>query len=321
VTALDSAGRSGPVVGAGSDFAPSGAQFEIAHADQRAVGGEVGGGVRAYRVGERDVLDPYSRDQLCDGAHGTPLAPWPNRLADGKYRFDGSDYQVPLTEPAKSNAIHGFLRWRSWTVLEHSRSRVVVRHVLWPLKGYPFCLDVRVGYELDDAGLRVTTVATNAGVSSAPWAYGAHPYLSPGAGLIDDCTLEFSAGVRIDTDDERQLPRGELPVAGSAFDFSDGRRVGDQRIDYPFREVARDSQGRAWVRLTGPDGRCARLWCDSSFPYVELYTGDTLSPDRRRRGLGVEPMTAPPNAFATGEHLRRLEPGESTTHVWGASLE
>lgn len=246
--------------------------------------------------------------------------PWPNRLADGKYSFAGSDYQVPLTEPSKSNAIHGFLRWRNWDLVERSESRVVVGHVLRPLKGYPFCLDVRITYELDDDGLRVTTVATNAGVAAAPWAYGAHPYLSSGAGLIDDCTLEFSAGVRVDTDDERQLPRGEVPVSGSAFDFSGGRRVGDLQIDYPFRQVARDSAGRAWVRLTGSDGRCAQLWCDSSFPYVELYTGDTLAPDRRRRGLGVEPMTAPPNAFATGSHVLRLEPGESTTHVWGASL-
>lgn len=312
--------RPGPVVGAGSGFAPSGSQFEISHGEQRAVVVEVGGGVRLYRVGDRDVLDPYPVDQMCDGAHGTPLVPWPNRLADGKYSFDGADYQVALTEPSKSNAIHGFLRWRNWNLLEQSQTRVVVGHVLRPLKGYPFCLDVRVTYELDDDGLRVTTIAANVGDAVAPWAYGAHPYLSPGSGLIDDCMLEFSAGVRVDTANERQLPRGEVPVAGTPFDFSGGRRIADQEIDYPFRDVARDSGGRAWVRLTGSDGRRAQLWCDSSFRYVELYTGDTLSPDRRRRGLGVEPMTAPPNAFATGSDVLRLEPGESTTHVWGASL-
>ncbi len=325
--AVAAGSQPGPVVGAGSGFVPSGSgfvpsgsQYEISHGDQRAVVVEVGGGVRAYRVGERDVLDPYPVDQMCDGAHGTPLVPWPNRLADGKYSFDGSDYQVPLTEPSKSNAIHGFLRWRNWDLLERSDSRVVVGHVLRPLQGYPFCLDVRVAYELDDGGLQVTTVATNAGVTAAPWACGAHPYLSGGGSLIDDCTLDFTAGTRIDTDSKRQLPVGEVPVAGSEYDFSGGRLLDSQKIDYAFREVARDSAGRAWVRLTGPDGRCAQLWCDSTFPYVELFTGDTLSPDRQRQGLGVEPMTAPPNAFATGQDVRRLEPGESTTHIWGASL-
>ncbi|KAA0016341.1 aldose epimerase family protein [Antrihabitans cavernicola] len=55
-------------------------------------------------------LHPNDRGARCDGAHGTPLAPWPNRLGDGTYTFDGTDYLIALTEPAKRNAIHGFLR-------------------------------------------------------------------------------------------------------------------------------------------------------------------------------------------------------------------
>src|ERR1700683_808668 len=102
---------------------PSGEQFEIAHGQQRATIVEVGGGVREYAVGERPVLDPYPVQAMSDGAHGTPLIPWPNRLADGRYRFDGVDYQVALTEPGKHNAIHGFLRWRAWRGLGHEPGR------------------------------------------------------------------------------------------------------------------------------------------------------------------------------------------------------
>jgi aldose 1-epimerase len=49
-----------------------------------------------------------------------------------------------------------------------------------------------------------------------------------------------------------------------------------------------------------------------------LFTGDSL-PDasRRRGGLGVEPMTCAPNAFASGDGLRVLEPGESFSAAWG----
>lgn len=44
-------------------------------------------------------------------AHGgLPLIPWPNRIADGAYRFDGNDYQLLLIEPDKHTAIHGLLR-------------------------------------------------------------------------------------------------------------------------------------------------------------------------------------------------------------------
>ena len=100
--------------GSMAGFSPSGEQFEISHRGQRATIVEVGGGVREYAVDGRAVLDPYPPDAICDGAHGAPLIPWPNRLADGRYSFDGVDYQVALTEPTKRNAIHGFLRWRSW---------------------------------------------------------------------------------------------------------------------------------------------------------------------------------------------------------------
>jgi len=299
---------------------PSGEQLEISWGDQRATIVEVGGGVREYAVAGRPVLDPYPVDAMCDGAHGTPLIPWPNRLEDGRYRFDGADYQVALTEPEKHNAIHGLLRWRPWRAAERDAHRVVMAARLFPLKGWPFPLDVRVAYELGDGGLTVRTVATNIGTEPCPYGCGQHPYLSPGTGLVDEATLELDAAVRILTDNPRQLPTGQEPVDGTAFDFRKGRRLGDQPIDFPFTDLARDGEGRAWVRLVGSDGRRAELWVDRHYPIVEIYTGDTLAPDRRRRGLGTEPMSCPPNALATGEGVIRLEPGETIETAWGVRL-
>src|SRR5687768_11750312 len=76
---------------------PSGRQFEITHGEHRATVVEVGGGIREYENGGRPVLDPYPEDAICDGAHGAPLIPWPNRLADGRYAFGGRHLQLPLT--------------------------------------------------------------------------------------------------------------------------------------------------------------------------------------------------------------------------------
>ena len=300
--------------------APSGEQFEIACGEQRATIVEVGGGVREYAVAGRAVLDPYPEEAICDGAHGAPLIPWPNRLADGRYRFEGVDYQVALTEPTKHNAIHGFLRWRAWQAVELAPDRVVMGTRLYPLDGYPFALDVYVAYELSDAGLTVSTTAVNIGGRSCPYAAGQHPYLSPGDGLIDDCTLEIPAGTRIVTDAERQLPTGKEPVAGTPFDFRVARRLGEERLDFAFTDLTRGEDGRAVTRLAAPDGKCAELWVDEHYPIVELYTGDTLAPPRRRRGLGVEPMTCAPNAFQSGEGLITLQPEQVLTTRWGARL-
>lgn len=299
---------------------PSGEQFEISWGDQQATITEVGGGVREYSVAGRPVLDPYPVESMCDGAHGAPLIPWPNRLADGRYHFDGADYQVALTEPDKHNAIHGFLRWRPWQAAEREPHRIVMAVRLFPLKGWPFPLDVRITYELGPGGLTVRTAATNLGRETCPYACGHHPYLSPGAGLVDDATVELDAAVRILTDNPRQLPTGAEPVDGTPFDFRTGRRLGEQEIDFPFTDLARDAEGRAWVRLTGRDGRRAELWVDRHYPVIELYTGDTLAPDRRRLGLGAEPMTCPPNGLATGEGLIRLDPGATVETTWGVRL-
>jgi aldose 1-epimerase len=122
------------------------------------------------------------------------------------------------------------------------------------------------------------------------------------------------------TDPQRQLPTGTERVDGTAFDFRAARRLGDQPIDFAFRDLARDDAGRAWVHLAGIDGHTASLWVDDTYPFIEIYTADTLAPARRRRGLGTEPMTCAPNGLQTGDDVIRLEPGASVTTAWGATL-
>jgi len=299
---------------------PSGEQFEIALGAQRATIVEVGGGIREYFVGDRAVLDPYPREAICDGAHGAPLIPWPNRLADGRYDFDGSGYQLALTEPGKRNAIHGLLRWQSWRVLERSGERVEMGIRLAPQPGWPFAIEVSVDYALGENGLSVLTRAHNSGHVPCPFGCGQHPYLSPGEGLIDSCTVELRAATRIVTDPERQLPVGREPVRGTSFDFTSPRLIGDQEIDFALTDLERDADGRVWVRMGCPDGRTVELWADDSYKVIQLYTGDKLAPARRRRGLAAEPMTCPANALRTGEDLVRLEPGNTHVCRWGVRL-
>jgi aldose 1-epimerase len=300
--------------------APSGEQYEITDGEQRATIVEVGGGVREYVVAGRPVLDPYPLDAMADGAHGAPLIPWPNRLGDGRYRFDDVEYQLPLSEPTKHNAIHGLLRWRPWRAVEQAPNRVVMGARLHPQAGYPFMLDVRIDYELGPAGLTVSTTTVNGGDRACPYGTGQHPYLSPGSGLIDECTLELPGQMWIVADDERQFPVGSEPVRGGALDFTVPRRLGGQVIDCAFTDLIRDAEDRAVTRLAARDRRTVELWADNSYGVLQVYTGDTLSPRRRRRGLAVEPMTCPANAFQTGQGLIRLEPGESVTSRWGVRL-
>ena len=292
-------------------IAPSGEQIEIVHGDQRAVVVEVGGGLREYTVHGRHLLDGYGAEEMSSSGRGQVLIPWPNRIQDGRYSFDGEDHQLPLDDVEEQDAIHGLVRWASWTAAERAEDSVVMEHVLHPQPGYPFSLALSVEYRLSDEGLRVLTTATNRGAGPLPYGSGNHPYLAAGNPSVDSLTLRVP-GRSVLRSDERGIPVDSVPVEGTEYDFRAPRKVGPTVLDHAFTDLERGEDGRALVEL----GTGVTLWVDESHPYVMVFTGDPL-PDVNRRSLAVEPMTCPPNAFRTGEDLIELQPGQSFTSAWG----
>lgn len=299
---------------------PTGEHWELRHGGQRAVVVQLGAALRHYEVHGRPVLDGFAADSPITGGRGQLLVPWPNRVGDGRYRFDGADLQLPLTEPDKHNAIHGLLRWTPWRLLARSDDAVRVGTLLFPQPGYPFMLDVVAEYRLGSDGLEAVITATNAGDTPAPYGVGQHPYLTVGTDLVDSALLTVPARCRLRADD-RGLPAGQEPVDGTVYDFRAERPIGDLRLDTAFAGLDRDAGGRALVRLAHPSrSRGVALWLGEGAQYVQVYTGDTLAePDRRRRGVAVEAMSCPADALRSGTDLTVLEPGGSHVFRWGLS--
>jgi aldose 1-epimerase len=299
-----------------SAIAPSGEQIEIMLGDQRAVVVEVGGGLRSYSVAGRELLDGYDSDEMCPSGRGQVLIPWPNRLEDGSYEFDGRRHQLALNELDAQNAIHGLVRWSTWRVGELEPHRVVMEHVLHRQPGYPFSLALGIEYALTENGLGVRTTATNVGTEACPYGAGAHPYLTVGTATVDPVILRAPARTVL-TSNDRGLPVGSASVEGTEYDFRRPRQIGSTKLDNAFTDLERDEDGNARVELRDPEhGAGVTLWVDESYSYLMLFTGDPL-PDVDRRSLAVEPMTCPPNAFRTGESLIRIEPSGSFTSEWG----
>jgi aldose 1-epimerase len=294
---------------------PTGAQFELRRDGTVAVVTEVGAGLRSWRVGGEELLDTFAATAPADSYRGKVLAPWPNRIRDGRYRFSGAEHRTPLTEPGRSAALHGLVLDERFAVVRRSGDEVVLAHVLRPRPGYPFALEIRIGYALGADGLAITLRATNASDVPAPFGAGLHPYLRAPGGRIDDGVLAIPASTRVPVD-ERMLPAGpEVPVAGTDYDFTRARRVGAQRLDTCFGGLARHADGRARVRLAAADGgREVTVWMDAAFRYVHVYTADAVDdPARARAGIAVEPVTCAPDAFNSGAGLVVIEPGASFT--------
>lgn len=299
--------------------APSGAQHEIRHGDAVATVVEVGGGLRTYDVAGRHVLDGYALDEMCSGGRGQHLAPWPNRIRDGVYTWDGRPIQAALNDFPGRHAIHGLARWANWTPADRSDSSVTMTLRLHPMQGYPFALDLTARHELGESGLTVTFTARNIGTAAAPFAYAPHPYLASGSGaLVDLDVLHVPAETCLLPDDDA-INTVSAPCETSGADFRTPRAVGTQKLDTTYTDLARGADGRGRVEFTAAAGDTGvTVWFDEAFAWLQVFSGDTLpDPARRRLSLAIEPMSAPANAFASGVGVSRLEPGQEWTGTWG----
>ena len=150
----------------------------------------------AQRVlGQNNHALSLSLERLSTGVQGTARLPPLNQHASVELHVfsDGVALrEIPpgaivhsVFEPADNVAIHGLVRWATWTVGRRLPHAVVMEHLLHPRPGYPFSLALRIEYALSTEGLSVTTTATNVGPDPCPYGCGAHPYLRLGTARID----------------------------------------------------------------------------------------------------------------------------------------
>ncbi|WP_028047653.1 aldose 1-epimerase family protein [Cellulomonas sp. URHE0023] len=296
---------------------PTGRQHVLELGDQRAVVAAVGASLREYTVGGRDVVLPYPQDAMAPAFSGTVLAPWPNRLRDGLYEFEGVTYDVPLNEHDRQTALHGLVAHQTFSTVDAGSDSVTLELVVVPTSGYPWPVRLRVTYALASTGLRVQTDVTNLGTSTAPFGLGFHPWLSPGDGPVDEATLRVDATRHV-TVDTRLLPTGSEALAGR-FDLRSATLLRGIALDDAWLQLVRDEDGLSWVHFGGSDGRTVSMWADAGFEAWQVCTGDFVAAIKRR-GVAVEPMTCIADAFRTGENLIRLAPGESRELTWGLQL-
>ncbi|MFT2817589.1 aldose 1-epimerase family protein [Leifsonia sp. A12D58] len=297
----------------------SGTQFELTSGEYTATIASVGATLRTLQHNGRDLVVLFDADEMRPAFRGATLAPWPNRVIDGRYTFEGNEYQLPLTEPGRGHALHGLVAWHDFIALDEAEDRVMLATTVDAQDGYPFRVQVRVEFLLDSNGLHTTVAARNTGNAAAPYGTGPHPYLVAGEGTVDDWTLLLPAEQVLTVTEDRLIPTGLADVATEAdgsFDFRTPRIIGDLFIDHAFTGLARDESRTAEVRLTAPSGTGVVMRWDSSCPWVQVHTADQPIPANSRRGLAVEPMTCPPGAFNSGEDLIVLQPGEVTFAEW-----
>jgi aldose 1-epimerase len=297
--------------------APTGEQYEISSGAYRAVITEVGATLRNFSVDGRDVVRGFSVDEMSKAGRGQNLIPWPNRIRDGRYSFNGVTQQLALSEPARHNASHGLARYLPWVLIDKKMDAVTNRVRIHPQPGWPGTLEAVITHGVGDDGLTVTVEATNIGTTELPFGYGAHPYLTVGESAVDEVTLTVPAASYLEVDDNRLLPLKLSPIDGTAYDLREGRVLGSMSLDTAMTDLGRDADGRWRVSLVLGD-RYAELWGDEAMLWVQVFTGGP----NRDWSIAVEPMTCGPDAFNTGpthDGMRVLAPRATFVGTWGIS--
>jgi aldose 1-epimerase len=295
----------------------SGTQFTLASGDYRAEIASVGATLRVLRHGDRDLVLSFPADRLRPRFLGATLAPWPNRVVDGRYRFAGEDQQLAITEPDRGHALHGLATWLDFSATAQSEDSVTLETEVPAQQGYPHRVAVAVTFRLSEDGLTCETTAVNTGPSAAPYGTAPHPYLVAGPGAVDEWTLELPLS-RLLLADERLTPTEEVDVPAE-FDFRSPRLIGSTQLDNALTGIQWGDDGSAEVRMTAQDGHGVAMRWGQEYRWAQVFTADLPEPDLVRRGVAVEPMTCPPNAFNSGEDLIVLEPGERHTATWRLS--
>jgi len=285
----------------------------------RAVISAVGATVRELTYRGRDLVVPFDAAQVRPFYRGALIAPWPNRIADGRYTFDGKEFQVPINEVDRGHALHGLVHWNRWDVVDALPDRVVLRTAVVPQDGYPFAIDLLAEYLVDPRGLTGRLTATNIGPSPAPYGCCPHPYLVAGTSPLDDWQLTVPAATRLEVD-ERLVPVGTRPVDLVDCDFRTPSVIGAREIDHAFTDLVASDDGSVVVQvLDRADGTGVELSFGTWAPWLQIHTADRPEPENNRVGLAVEPMNCPPDAFNAPDGPPILESGATHVAQWTIS--
>lgn len=275
--------------------------------------------------GYRDEAELLAQDGVRNGL----LAPFPNRIADGRYRFDGIDYDLlpqPPDHDAQRLIYHGFARTLPFDLIDATTTADAARLTLHTRirpgqhDGYPFSIDLDVTYRIAAHDLDIEIQATNTGDAPAPYAAGWHPYFRL-PGTVDDWTLEIPARTVIRTD------RALIPIDGGeayrsldecpSMDFRRPRTLAGLIIDACFTDLDFGHARQVETVLRNP-GSGDELRVRQSTGSMHVFTADTLARDRRG-SIALEPVETVTNAFNRDECASaiRLEPGQCRAFRFG----
>lgn len=125
-----------------------------------------------------------------------PLAPFSNRIRDGRFRFGDREVQLPAHPACPPHALHGFSQLRAWSCALESASEAVMTYAHEP-DAWPWRFTTTQIVSLSETALAITVAIRNEDVTPMPVGLGLHPYLVAHHGD----RVRFNAGIEWSQDE------------------------------------------------------------------------------------------------------------------------
>ncbi|QXI11236.1 aldose 1-epimerase [Pseudomonas zeae] len=273
---------------------------------------QLGGALGGLRHRDFALLRPWDRAPNVRRTGCYPLVPYSNRIAEGRFQYGASQYQVPRNFGEHAHPLHGVGWQREWQVIECSPRECHLRLSHDPAgeggEHWPFAFQVEQYVSLDDHAMSLSMTLRNDSRQPMPAGLGWHPYFPRHQGI----ELSFAAkAIWLNSSDS--LPRERLPVPPQ-WDFDQRRALGHVGLDNCFEGWQRHA-GLYWpqadigLEITAQEG----------LDHLVVFT-----PAAPTDFIAVEPVSHLNNAInlpapqANGIVL--LSPGEHMTRTMHMSV-
>jgi aldose 1-epimerase len=261
------------------------------------------------------ILDGFKTAQEMEGnrwSKNIVLFPFPNRLKDGRYEWEGTSYQFPVNDAHTGNALHGFGLAKPMRVSQldlSAEGATITCEYRDPgdHPAYPFPFTFSIQFTIDQRNqLTVNMAFQNDGTQSIPVGLGWHPYFRLSE-KVDTLLVQLPESEMIGID-RFMIPNGKR----YAYDkFAELSTLGGHTLDNCF--ALPTDRATTSATLSGQFGTL-HYWQETGagkYNFLQVFTPP------HRESIALEPMTCNIDAFNNGEGLIRLDALESVNAKFG----
>lgn len=233
------------------------------------------------------------------------LFPFANRINEGQFNFNGSNYKLQCNEKQLNNAIHGLVYNKAFLVDElkkfenHAEIKLYYEE-LNPPTGYPFKFRVELTYKLTNEFLSLKINVINLDDKKLPFTVGWHPYFK--SVDLDKSKIQFDCIKKI------KCNKNNIALGFEPFNSKMPLSLRKRRFDDAFVLENPD------VKFFTPEYDLV-LKSSEKESFLQLYT------PMNTNAIAIEPMTGVSDSFNNKIGLKKLSSGQSYSIEWQVSIK